>query len=215
MPRGRRKLVQEPAPRRAVLKQLKQPYYDTEVNTLAAPVAALNFFTRPLGQADNAAVPKTRYETNLGTSGQLPKPRSLDLYGFRMKIFNGNAATAIAAPPIFADLYAILYRARFEFRIGDSRVIEVPLDEIPQGVGFSGVPVIDGSAAPIDRPVMTRGVGSVYEVLDISIEGEPRRIDHGEQIAGLIQWHAGAPLTITQNMSIRVSLVGISYVGVE
>lgn len=212
MPARRRQLVKESTPRQSLLKMLKQPYWDTEVNTQAAPVPQLNFFTRPIGQADNAAVPKTRFETNLGTSGQLPKPRSLDLYGFRIRILNANAATGPAAPLAIADYYAAIFRSRFEFRVGDAVVLEVPLDEVPQGVGWSGLSPLDASPAPIDRPMVTRGIGSAYEVFDISVGNKPVRIDHGEQIAGLVVWHAGAPAPV-QNTAIRVSLVGISYQG--
>lgn len=203
------RIVREPPAKLALLKALKQPVYDTEVQDQAAGATArLTFFTRPEGQADAAGVAKTRFETNLATSGQLPKPKFMDLYGFRVRIFNRGAA----APVAWADYYAMLFRARFEFRVGDVTVLEIPLDEIPQGVGFSGFNALDASPAPLDRTEMSRGVPSVYEVFDITVRRLPQRISHGEQIQALIEWHGGAPvLTAAVSIAVRVSLIGVLY----
>lgn len=203
-------IVKEGPVKLAYLKDLKQTLWDTEVVPAAGATPQLIYFTAPQGQPDSVAVRKTRFETNMTTSGLLPKPQYFDLHGIRVKLYN----QAAFAPPTWVDITECLWQAVLTFTIGDNRIIELPLDEFPQGVGHAGLEALDAQAAPLERTALTRGAPSVFEILDITIKGIPKRISHGETFQARIEWTGALAPTPVVNTSIRVSLVGILYKGI-
>jgi hypothetical protein len=130
----------------------RQPLYDSNVVTTGFN-GELVFFATPTGQADNAGVVKTIFESNNTFAGQLPKSEIFDVDGIAVSIVTNTMNTM----PVLATVQNILEcsRAYLQFRIDRTVWFEAPLYKFTSGHGLvvAGVnsavdSVTNGSPAP-------------------------------------------------------------------
>jgi hypothetical protein len=126
----------------AVGRLIKEPLYDTETIG-AADGAAYNeivLFSRPQGQTMLDGTQKTVSHTNLTQAGMLGEPNQFLLMGFRFALLDAydDTLTKLTAGLVTAMERNIRSRGILSFGLGGKTIIEVPLKEIPEGVGPQG-----------------------------------------------------------------------------
>jgi len=190
----------------AALRPLKQPLYDTMQYAIAGQVQ-LRMFSVPLGQPIAAAAAnKTLADTNLEQAGQLGTPQMFDLYGF---CFEAQLITA--ADGSAGDAFGIYETGVFEFTFGVSRPwLQIPLTEIPRGVGPTGGQQGDGFVAAYAREWLYCGEGSPAEMYSFTIGRKAIRLHSNETFGVNLNWPLGA-VAITAITRVRVYLMGILY----
>ena len=131
-----RQIIQEDLVGRVV----REPLYDTE--TMAnATFVELTFFSRPQGQNMNSGLAKTNVHTNLTQANQLGNPNSFLLMGFQVSMIDAfvTATGAELLPEDVAGMDRDLRsRGTLEFGLSGKTLFEIPLSEVPQGLGLTG-----------------------------------------------------------------------------
>jgi hypothetical protein len=186
------------------LRPLRQPLYDTEIMPTTNTPAELAFFQRP--QSQNTAygsVNKSAAETNLTQAAQLPTPNQFSLFGFLIQL---NAGVSLAN---FVQIYETCV---FEFSFTGSRTyLQIPLAQIPQGLGPTGFSALYGQVSPTERTVITNGVPHVRNVYQFNLGKYALMIRSNETFGTKLRWPNGAPTIATSNVRIQSYLVGIYY----
>lgn len=203
-------VLSSPAPQ-AALRPLKQPLYDTMIYAQAGQ-AQLRFFSVPLGQPIVAAgANKTLADTNLEQAGQLGTPQEFDLHGFQFEVaaLSGRVNRALAINN--NDVLGIMQTGVFEFTFGANRpLLQVPLTEIPRGVGVTGMLGVDGFVAQTTREHLRCGTGDPNEYYNFTIEKKPIRLRSNETFGVNLLWPLGV-VAISALIRIRVIMVGMTY----
>ena len=119
---------------------VREPLYDTET-MVNATYNELTFFSRPQGQNNNSAAVKTIRDTNLTQANQLGVPNAHLLMGFQVNIIDAvvTATDADLDPEAYISYQRDLRSwGVFEFGLSGKTIFEIPLSEIPQGLGPLG-----------------------------------------------------------------------------
>lgn len=177
-----------------MVRQYKNPIYDSELARTAALGVDMLFFQKPIGQfLSDGTTTKTLLHTNVRTAGQLGSPLSFDIYGFNVRVPKGILTGE------FNSLYS---QAMFEFTIGQDLVfLQVPLEEIPAGVDEEGLGATDSPH---------NGIGTVDNYYRFDIGGKGLHLNSTEPFQVKISFPAAAPL-LTSNRLFRVYMRGILY----
>jgi hypothetical protein len=204
-PGGLYPLVQPPSVQApAVLRPLRNPLYDTETIPFSSTPNEIVFYQRALSNTmANAATIKRESETNLSQSGQLPNPNHFQLFGFLIEPQNNV---------LLANFQAIYATSVFEFTFTGTRIyLQIPLQQIPQGLGPTGFSALYGQTAPTERTIVTNGVPHVKNLYAFNIGRFALMIRPAETFGARIRWPNGAPTLVTADTRLRCYLVGIYY----
>ena len=187
------------------LEPIRQDLYDTAAQTIANPVATLDFFRTPGAGELNS---------NMQGSGQLPHPQQYHAFGICAEIFG---AEGVEADEVMAELWAAFKKklretAWLRLRIGSKDYLTIPLKRVPEGMGYAGVGA--GGTDVVSIPI-TNGVQDVQHYHDLTIKqmGKIKPIHIPAQQSFLVQviWPALPPFADRYDFRIRVYLVGILW----
>lgn len=187
------------------LRPLRQPLYDTEYMPTSNTPTELAFFQRPLSQSTTySSVTKTAAETNLTQAAQLPTPNQFSLFGFLVQL---NAGVSLAN---FVNVYETCV---FEFTFTGSRLyLQIPLQQIPQGLGPTGFAATYGSTK--DIVAVTNGIPHVKNLYQFNLGKYALMIRSSETFGTKMRWPNGAPTIATSAVRIQHYLVGIYYTAI-
>lgn len=139
---------------------VREPLYDTEALTSGNSYSSVTFFAKPQGQTMNDGTVKAIAHTNLTQANMLGEPNQFILMGFRVKPVSITTSNN-TAPEKLALLKNFRSKGVLEFGLGGKIFYELPLNEIPEGLGFEGFWTL-GSAADGDVIRYGRPEANVY-----------------------------------------------------
>lgn len=207
-------VLSSPSPQ-AALRPLKQPLYDTLLYPTAG-IAQLRYFSVPLGQPIIAAgANKTLADTNLEQAGQLGTPQEFDIHGFQVEIALATGGINQGVAINNNDVLGIMQTGVFEFNFGQNRpLLQIPLTEIPRGVGPHGMMGVDGFVAQTLREMLYCGTGDPNEYYNFTIERKPIRLRSNETFNVTLSWPLGVVATAAVLTRMRVYIVGMLYAAI-
>lgn len=168
-----------------VFDVITQPLYDTVVAVTGS--VTLTFFQNPVGAGvgafGGAGVAKTKADTNLRLSGQLPAGYEFTVLGFRL---------ATVWDVTFADFTAFLNRAVFRFEVGSKDYLEVPAVTIPAGNGPFGFYTQAMAAA---ATLVNNGWPAATNMF--GIRSKPLILTGSSNFNGSLNWPATTPTIAT------------------
>ena len=123
-------------PGRAIGRLAREPLWDTENAIASTNYAQLTFFSKPQGQAMNDGTIKSITHTNLTQAAMLGEPNQFVLMGFRVKA--RVVATDTKPETYMAIRNQIRNQGVLQFGLSGKIFYEIPLNEVPQGLGFDG-----------------------------------------------------------------------------
>lgn len=188
---------------RAVKEVVKWELYDTKVFLDTGATGVLQFYLNPN--------PGGLIFTNMHLSGQLPKPRSMDVYGIAVEMFPGfdqDRATGIYQ--IWAaEKKKIRETAWIQLTVGVKPYLIEPLMRIPEGMGATGITAgADDSTGAVNEMLLTHGLQEVhhYYPLGVPIAGglDPIEIPEQQSFSVTITWPNPPVLNTTGRSSLNV-----------
>jgi hypothetical protein len=135
---------------------IRELLYDTEVLLTNVTYNDVAFFTRQIGQPMNNAVLKTIVETNMQQAGTLGSPDQFLLMGFQVKMINALLAGAgITADAPIRFERTLRATSTLQFGLGGKMLLEIPMAEIPGGLGhygrWNGIAAANGAAWAVNN----------------------------------------------------------------
>jgi len=187
------RIVKQKAPRKALLRELIQPLYDT-TDVASSGDGAYNlqqFFLRPLGDTiPLAATIKTEADTNMSAASKLGTPNRFEMTGFQYKWMNVDPDDLDQTAPDLVDAYE---QSVFNFFFGTSRIEwQFPLSRIPSGTMLTGNASSGDTTGAVEYGFLHNGRASVKEAWDVTISGQPVKIGPEETFFVEITWPNGA-----------------------
>jgi hypothetical protein len=155
-----RKLI----PGRAIGRLAREPLWDTENAIASTNYASLTFFSKPQGQAMNDGTIKSITHTNLTQAAMLGEPNQFVCMGFRVRA--RITATDTKPETAMAIRNQIRQQGVLQFGLSGKIFYEIPLNEVPQGLGFDGF-YTQTAAADLDIISYGRPEANVYYTLRI------------------------------------------------
>lgn len=175
--------VSSGVPRSTVLRPLQQPLYDTELMPQAGRIE-LVYFARPVSQTFAFGVlVKSKAETNLLQSGQIPQPQEFLVAGFTFEVESN----------ILKGDFDLMYtQSYFEFTFTGNRVyLELPLAQMPQGITPNGFASTTVNNAAIGQ--VANGLGLSNNIYKMTCQGQALKIMPTESFNARARWPNGAP----------------------
>jgi len=210
-----RKLI----PGQAIGRLVREALYDTENAIASTNYAQLTFFSKPQGQTLNDGTVKSLTHTNLTQASMLGEPNQFVCMGFRVKV------TKVAAADTHPETYQALRnqvrrQGTLQFGLGGKLYYDVPLNEVPQGLGFDGF-YSQAAAADMDIVNYGRPEANMYYTLRIPSRVQGIFRSAAAEYAGYELIDSTTPITCkilfdpvlacaaNEQVDIQVQLVGI------
>jgi len=186
----------------AIVRSYKEPLYDSEIMTQAAPSREFTLYQKPVGQQmnDNATT-KTFLYTNQTQAGSLGTPLSFDVYGFNKRIWATPSSKILS----IGNFTLVEAAGVAEVIFGqDTKFLTIPIEDVPSGVDTEGL-------GATDAPHIGWGVSDNIYRFDIG--GRALHINSTEPYSVKISFPSSLSGT-TGNLLFRWFIRGIRYKGV-
>lgn len=191
----------------------KQTLYDTQTYA-AAGQTSLTFFQDPIGASG-----KTKADTNMESSGQLPAPKYFLVESIEIRFFPGiSPVTSSAGPvaPVAAesffsnDMYSFQQNGFLDFFIGSkSYLTEAPLGKFPAKTKLEAAYGVAASAAST--------VDAFVNMDYATMAGRPYFIDPqitlipNQNFNVTLNWPTAVALPSTVDARVNITLDGLLY----
>lgn len=197
----------------AIVRPLRQPLYDTEVTGTAA-ITEMQYFQRQQGTAmaglgtSGVTLNKTSGDTNMTQGGFLASPQQFSLFGFNYEIMSGVTV---------ADFNLINVSGLFEFIFAGTRTyLQIPLQQVPQGVAPEGFAAMDGATAATSTISIHNGVAHVSNILNFTLGKAALKIMPNEAFKARASFPRSlltttASITTSVSVQTRVYLRGLLF----
>lgn len=157
-------IVKDKETNNSVGRLLTTTLYDTEfINTGTAP-ATVPFYANQLGQPAAVAslcANKTLAETNLRSSGQVPKGFKAAVKCLYWKFWNNTAGSRLT----LADVDQLVCTSWFEFKISQITILERNTMDVPGGTSLQQ----EGNTTADTKLQINPGVGHVSNAIDLGV----------------------------------------------
>ena len=188
----------------AKVRVLPQPLYDSELTGTGA-INQLPLFAVPLGGSFQNVTGTPDYtrkglaDTNVRQAGQLGSPLEFDMTGFNLRIAAAVTSTPVGIVP--ADFLEIIKNGWFEFNFNNRPFLQVPIEELPCGVGISGFAGLAGAGAAINQQFHV-GIGHTNNVFKYLVGKFRVRIRSTENFSASLNWGTAIANTITYKVTL-------------
>lgn len=181
------------------LSVIYQPLYDYQTYALAGQTS-LSFFQNPIGQNG-----KTLEDTNMRSSGQLPKPQRFLCESISIDFFPGNPVNLDSVDSSnlnWNDVYDVMKSGWLDFTVGSTSMLEqAPIGAFPPAYRLGGGASVTGAASlanTITGVDYASFAGKTFEIIPLTLPAN-------QNFNVTLNWAQAVPISIAARIGVKLN----------